>query len=95
MSGEELDEHLRALRNHLAVDQSPAVVAEVKTPYVAEALSQPWWQRIAIPGTKSFSTSDPSRLAIREAQWPHDDPERKVIESSKSLRRTWDLGQHN
>jgi 2-polyprenyl-3-methyl-5-hydroxy-6-metoxy-1,4-benzoquinol methylase len=63
LTEEDLIRHLDTLRRHLAMDLAPAVKAELKTPLVAEALGQSWWQRMPIPGTKCFTTSDPSRLA--------------------------------
>lgn len=59
----DLTRHLDRLRRHLAMDWASAVQAELKTPLVTEALGRSLWQRMPIPGTECFTTSDPSRLA--------------------------------
>jgi 2-polyprenyl-3-methyl-5-hydroxy-6-metoxy-1,4-benzoquinol methylase len=61
MSAEELLSYIKSLRLHLADDDSTDVKAQTKTPEVAAMLGE-WWQRMALPGTKCFTTSDHSRL---------------------------------
>ncbi len=66
MSDEELSNHIKALRLYLAMDESAVVKADLKTPAVSDALGYPWWQRMAIPRTKCFTTSDHNRLEISD-----------------------------
>jgi 2-polyprenyl-3-methyl-5-hydroxy-6-metoxy-1,4-benzoquinol methylase len=61
---DELRRHLFALRQHITRDASAVVAAELKSPAVYEALERSWWQRLAIPGTECFTTSDRARLLV-------------------------------
>jgi 2-polyprenyl-3-methyl-5-hydroxy-6-metoxy-1,4-benzoquinol methylase len=64
ISNQELQRHIVTLRQNLALDTSPVIKAALKSPTTIQALSHPWWQRIAIPGTDCFTTSDHDRLTI-------------------------------
>ncbi len=66
LTNEALDSILAELRQHLDADSSPTIESEVKTSAVTEALSHPWWQRLAIPQTSCFTTSDHKRLKIND-----------------------------
>ena len=66
ISDRELELHVAALRQHLALDTSAAIKTALKSPTIIQALSHPWWQRLAIPGTDCFTTSDHDRLSISD-----------------------------
>ncbi len=66
MSDGDLKGHLEALRQHLATDTSAAVKVGLESPAASKALGYRWWQRLAIPGTDCFTTSDHGRLEISD-----------------------------
>ena len=66
MSDHYLERQIEVLRRHLASDTSAAVTAELKWPVTIQALDRSWWQRLAIPGTNCFTTSDHDRLSISD-----------------------------
>ena len=66
MSNRYLERQIEVLRRHLASDTSAAVTAELKWPVTIQALDRSWWQRLAIPGTNCFTTSDHDRLSISD-----------------------------
>jgi SAM-dependent methyltransferase len=57
MTENELVEHVRLLRQHLAKDTPTPLPPDVP---------RGWWQRIAIPGTDRFTTSDHDSLEISD-----------------------------
>ena len=65
ISGAELESKVGKLRDLLAADSSPEVVAELKTPS-ANGLPRGWWQRMAVPGTNYFTTSNHDSLQITD-----------------------------
>jgi hypothetical protein len=66
ISEAELERQIDALRSHLADDSSAAVQADLMRPEVSELVRLPWWQRMAIPGSACFTTSDHARLKISD-----------------------------
>ena len=66
LTDQDLSRVLEALRRHLKTDSATAVMAELKTLPVSEALGHSWFQRLAIPGTTCFTTSDHSLLDISD-----------------------------
>jgi 2-polyprenyl-3-methyl-5-hydroxy-6-metoxy-1,4-benzoquinol methylase len=66
MSDGDSKSHLEALRRHLATDTSAAVKAGLESPAASKAFGHDWWQRLAIPGTNCFTTSDHGRLKISD-----------------------------
>jgi 2-polyprenyl-3-methyl-5-hydroxy-6-metoxy-1,4-benzoquinol methylase len=66
ISDRELQRHIAALRQNLALD-TPAIIKDtLKSPMAIQALAYSWWQRLAIPGTDCFTTSDHDRLTISD-----------------------------
>jgi SAM-dependent methyltransferase len=63
MTESELVEHVRLLRQHLAKDTATPLPPDVPRGWYW------WWQRIAIPGTPRFTTSDHNSLEISDPGW--------------------------
>lgn len=65
----DLKSETERLRANLASDKSAAAREAVSRPEIAKVLALQWWQRLAIPGTDTHTTSDHSRLAISNPGW--------------------------
>jgi SAM-dependent methyltransferase len=69
LSEQDLANHVESLRQHLSLDNTTEVTAEFQNDLVQEGLQHSWWQRLAIPGTHRFTTSDHERLKISNPGW--------------------------
>jgi SAM-dependent methyltransferase len=69
LSEEDVADHVRSLRQHLSIDDTTEVKESLQSRFVQECLKYGWWQRLAIPGTPCFTTSDHQRLKISDPGW--------------------------
>jgi SAM-dependent methyltransferase len=70
LSEHDLADHVASLREHLSLDNSPEARAELTDSELVQTSSQhAWFQRLAIPGTRCFTTSDHGRLQISNPGW--------------------------
>jgi 2-polyprenyl-3-methyl-5-hydroxy-6-metoxy-1,4-benzoquinol methylase len=57
------------LRDHLAVDTRPDIVAALADARVRTAQQHWWWQRLPIPGTSVFTTTAKERFVVSHPGW--------------------------
>lgn len=69
MTDEELRGTVARLKAHVAADWSPEVVAGLQHPNFAASRAFNWYQRISIPGTPAFTTSDPASQDLGDPGW--------------------------
>jgi 2-polyprenyl-3-methyl-5-hydroxy-6-metoxy-1,4-benzoquinol methylase len=54
----EFEQRIALLRESLRADESPEVLHDLKSPTAVEAQKFAWYQRIKIPNTRAYTTSD-------------------------------------
>ena len=69
LSEQDLANHVKSLRQHLSLDNTTGVTEELQNDLVQQGLQHAWWQRLAIPGTHCFTTSDHEHLKISNPGW--------------------------
>ena len=70
LSEQDLADHVKSLRQHLSLDNTPEATAELlHNDLVQTSLQHAWFQRLAIPGTHCFTTSHHERLQISNPGW--------------------------
>jgi protein-L-isoaspartate O-methyltransferase len=69
MTNEEFRAAVAHLKAHAAADFSPKVVADLFHPNFAASRAFGWYQRIAIPGTSAFTTSNRASQDVSDPGW--------------------------
>jgi SAM-dependent methyltransferase len=70
INDEEIDSAVIRLKNQLEADESEEVQDAIRTnDFVKKVIAKPWWQRIKIPGTDVYTTSDHTCLQITNPGW--------------------------
>jgi 2-polyprenyl-3-methyl-5-hydroxy-6-metoxy-1,4-benzoquinol methylase len=65
----EFDRRIASLRESLRADQSPEILHELQTPIALESHNFAWYQRIKIPNTRAYTTSDRTRHGVDDPGW--------------------------
>jgi SAM-dependent methyltransferase len=66
---QELDRRIALLRENLQADESPEVLNDLGSPIAVEARKFAWYQRIRLPNTRAYTTSDRTRQAVDDPGW--------------------------
>jgi SAM-dependent methyltransferase len=64
-----LRDHVARLKRHLADDAAPEVVGSLDRQVVKDARQFDWFQRLRIPDTPAYTTSDPRRRRLDDPGW--------------------------
>jgi 2-polyprenyl-3-methyl-5-hydroxy-6-metoxy-1,4-benzoquinol methylase len=65
----EFDRRIASLRESLRADESPEVLHDLKSPIAVEAHKFAWYQRIKIPNTRAYTTSDRTHHGVDDPGW--------------------------
>jgi 2-polyprenyl-3-methyl-5-hydroxy-6-metoxy-1,4-benzoquinol methylase len=69
MDRAEFDRRIASVRDSLRVDESPEVLHDLKSPIAVESGKFAWYQRIKIPNTHAFTTSDRTFHGVDDPGW--------------------------
>jgi SAM-dependent methyltransferase len=65
----EFDRRIALLRDSLRADENPEVLHDLKSPIAVEAHKFAWYQRIKIPNTQAYTTSDRTFHGVDDPGW--------------------------
>ena len=69
MDRSEFDRRIASLRDSLRADESPEVLRDLESPIAVEAHRHAWYQRIKIPNTRAYTTSDRTHHGGDDPGW--------------------------
>jgi 2-polyprenyl-3-methyl-5-hydroxy-6-metoxy-1,4-benzoquinol methylase len=69
MDRSEFDRRIATLRESLRADQSPEVLRDLESPIAVESHKFAWYQRIKIPNTRAYTTSDRTWHGLDDPGW--------------------------
>jgi 2-polyprenyl-3-methyl-5-hydroxy-6-metoxy-1,4-benzoquinol methylase len=69
ISRQELDRRIALLRENLQADETPDVLHDLESPIAVEARKFAWYQRIKLPNTRAYTTSDRTRQFVEDPGW--------------------------
>jgi SAM-dependent methyltransferase len=65
----EFQRRIASLKQHFQDDDAPEVLNDLESRLAIEAREFDWFQRIRIPGTRAYTTSDRARQSISDPGW--------------------------
>ncbi len=66
---QELERRIAGLRENFKADESPEVLKDLESPVAVEARKFAWYQRIKLPKTRAYTTSDRKRQFVEDPGW--------------------------
>jgi 2-polyprenyl-3-methyl-5-hydroxy-6-metoxy-1,4-benzoquinol methylase len=69
MGRQELQRRTALLRENLRADETPEVLHDLESPIAVEARKFAWYQRIKLPNTRAYTTSDRTRQFVEDPGW--------------------------